>query len=73
MHDIERLTLALVVAAVSRKISWNICRAMAQIYLGGSAFSASQASSGFHEGCVTDKCLECCCRGQHRPAHTLRL
>jgi len=34
MHDIERLTLALVVAAaavpaMSRKISWNICRAMA--------------------------------------------
>jgi hypothetical protein len=32
MHDIERLTLALVVAAaaaMSRKISWNICGAMA--------------------------------------------
>jgi hypothetical protein len=34
MHDIERLTLALVVgcgrsSAMSRKISWNICRAMA--------------------------------------------
>src|SRR5262245_34695559 len=34
MHDIERLTLALVVAAgrssaISRRISWNICRGMA--------------------------------------------
>ena len=32
----------------------------AQIYLGGTAFNASQTSSGFHESCVTDKCLECC-------------
>ena len=37
-------------------------RERAQIYPGGSAFSASQASSGFHESCVMDKCLECCGR-----------
>jgi hypothetical protein len=29
-------------------------RERAQIYLGGSAFSASQTSSGFHESCVAE-------------------